>query len=193
MDNIHESKATAEEVFIIPVRMVSVRISWDGYITSYISSCGILPISSAPWILLVGCIVSYLLADWEGCQREPNVRTIAEFRAQWTVGQQRVFAERGCMVRTDLTLVHSKENTWSLVLQNLGFKLVLNLLPLHLLLPLLLYHLQFCLLLLLLVCASLLPSCYYSSFLFFLNSFIMKYDMWSGECIKLEVWFKGLL
>lgn len=151
-----------------------------------------LPISSAPWILLVGCIVSCFLADWEGCQREPNVRTIAEFRAQWTVGQQRVFAERGCMVRTDLTLVHSKEDTWSLVLQNLGFKLVLNLLPLHLLL-LLLYHLQFCLLLLLRVCASLLPSCYYSSFLFFLNSFIMKYDMWSGECIKLEVWFKGLL
>ena len=86
-----------------------------------------------------------------------------------------------------------KENTWSLVLPNLGFKLVLNLLPLHLLLPLLLCHLQFCLLLLLLVCASLLPSCYYSSFLFFLNSFIMKYDMWSREYIRLEVWFKGLL
>ena len=80
------------------------------------------------------------------------------------------------MVRTDLTLVHSKEDTWSLVSQNLGFKLVLNLLPVHLLLPLLLCHLQFCLLLLL-VCASLLPSCYYSSFLFFLDSFIMKYDM----------------
>ena len=27
MDSIHESKATAEEVFIIPVRMISVRLN----------------------------------------------------------------------------------------------------------------------------------------------------------------------
>ena len=27
MDNIHESKATAEEVFIIPVRMISIRLN----------------------------------------------------------------------------------------------------------------------------------------------------------------------
>ena len=36
MDNIHESKATAEEVFIIPVRMVSVRLNEAEIILSLI-------------------------------------------------------------------------------------------------------------------------------------------------------------
>ena len=48
MDNIHESKATAEEVFIIPVRMVSVGLNEPEIILSKSH-----PVVSCPYPLLL--------------------------------------------------------------------------------------------------------------------------------------------
>lgn len=95
-----------------------------------VSFCDILPFCPAPWILISGCVVSLFFADWQNCQREPKVRTMARLEPTVNiVGQWRGFTEGTIWLRVYLTWC-TEEKRYGHRSWNLGFSVAFPVLPL---------------------------------------------------------------